>query len=154
VLELAPLMLTPPGIIADCVILGVQLGQHGLGMFDELALTQDHVGDGLIHDARVQEGAAVVGLAMCVAVVTEIASTRSHSGRRHTQWDIMPRAPQQATQQLGVGASHPASGGGTTTVIREDLLGEHERFLLDDRRVVVGVHRVLPATVLDIQVAG
>jgi hypothetical protein len=78
---------------------------------------------------------------MRVAVVAEVAPTRSHTGRRHTPWDIMPRAPQQATQQLGVGASHPTSGGGTTTVIREDLLGEHERFLLDDGRVVVGVHQ-------------
>jgi hypothetical protein len=39
VLQLAPLMLTPPELVADRVILGVQLGQHGLGMFDELALT-------------------------------------------------------------------------------------------------------------------
>jgi hypothetical protein len=26
-------------------------------------------------------------------------------------------------------------------MIREDLLGEHEGFLLDDRRVVVGMHQ-------------
>jgi hypothetical protein len=109
-------------------------------MFDELALAQDHVRDRLIEDARIQEGTAMVSLAMRVTVVAEVAPTWAYTGRRHTLPYLVPRAPQQATQQLGVGASHSASVGGMTTVIGEDLLSEHEGVLLDDRRMVVGVH--------------
>jgi len=52
----------------------------------------------------------------------------------------MPDAPEEATQQLGLSASHAAAGGGATAMVGKDLLGEEKGFFLNERWVIVGVH--------------
>src|SRR5215831_17147763 len=84
-------------------------------MFDELTLAQDHIDDGLIEKARIQEDTAVVRLAMRITVVALIAPAACDARGGHPQRHLVPGAPEQPSSDDGT-AQHGQHAVGAVAV--------------------------------------
>jgi hypothetical protein len=71
-LQPAPFAPVELRILAAGVVLGLKLGEDGLGVLHELTVPQDDVSDRCIQHAGIEQGAGVIGLPVIIGVIAPV----------------------------------------------------------------------------------